>query len=219
MKCPARALSGDNRRGVERAGWYHAAMNEQPRPDASTDEHSFLLSVEEAADRYAAAGHPRTIRAIQKYCGRGDLESQKVETTFGHRYLITPESIDRHIAQIIERSQTNGREQPRPAASVRSTETRANTSDEQSAADREQPRPAAVDDRYVQLLERDNEFLRGQVSTKDDQIKQANVLTQGLQRLIASLTGNPDPAAEPESAGKIAVVSHTASAEGPVGHQ
>jgi hypothetical protein len=39
-------------------------MSEQLRPAASTDEHTFLLSVEEAADRYAAAGHPRTIRAI-----------------------------------------------------------------------------------------------------------------------------------------------------------
>jgi hypothetical protein len=105
-------------------------MNEQPRPDASTDEHSFLLSVEEAADRYAAAGHPRTIRAIQKYCGRGDLESQKVETTFGHRYLITPASIDRHIAMIIERSQTNVREQPRPDAAVRSTQVKEIPSDE-----------------------------------------------------------------------------------------
>jgi hypothetical protein len=61
-------------------------MLEQPRPAASTDEHNYLLSVEDAADRYAAAGRPRTIRAIQKYCGRGDLESQKVETTYGERY-------------------------------------------------------------------------------------------------------------------------------------
>src|SRR5947209_18630956 len=99
-------------------------MSEQPRPAASTDEHALLLSVEEAADRYAAAGHPRTIRAIQKYCRRGDLESQKVETTYGERYLITPASIDRHIAMIVERSQTTVREQPRPAANVRSAEER-----------------------------------------------------------------------------------------------
>ena len=93
-----------------------ASGHEQPRPAANTDEHSFLLSVEEAADRYAAAGHPRTIRAIQKYCGRGDLESQKVETTYGERYLITPASVDRHIAMIIERSQATIRERTRPDA-------------------------------------------------------------------------------------------------------
>jgi len=110
-----------------------APTPEQPRTDANTDEHSYLLSVEEAADRYAAAGHPRTIRAIQKYCGRGDLESQKVETTYGERYLITPASVDRHIAMIIERSQASirersrpdaaGREQPRTDAAVRPQET------------------------------------------------------------------------------------------------
>jgi hypothetical protein len=103
-------------------------MSEQPRPAASTDEHSFLLSVEEAADRYASAGHPRTIRAIQKYCKRGDLESQRVETTYGERYLITPASIDRHIAMIIERSQTNIREQPRPDVAVRLQEAKENSS-------------------------------------------------------------------------------------------
>src|ERR1700719_1949202 len=97
-------------------------MTEQPRLDAATDEHGYLLSVEEAADRYAAAGHPRTIRAIQKYCRRGDLESQKVETTYGERYLITPASIDRHIAMIMERGQANVREQTRPDAAGRSAE-------------------------------------------------------------------------------------------------
>jgi hypothetical protein len=155
-------------------------MSEQPRPDASTDEHTYLLSVEEAADRYAAAGHPRTIRAIQKYCRRGDLESQKVETTYGERYLITLASIDRHIAMIIERSQTNGREQPRPDA---------------------------ADDRYVQLLESDNKFLREQVATKDDQIRQANILTQGLQRLIAGLTRTPDPVAHPDNVDRATVIA------------
>jgi hypothetical protein len=72
-----------------------------------------------AADRYAAAGDPRTIRAIQKYCKRGDLESQKVETTHGNRYLITPASVDRHIAMIMERSKKNVRDQPRPDETVR----------------------------------------------------------------------------------------------------
>src|SRR5579863_1803113 len=148
-------------------------MSEQSRPAAPTDEHTFLLSVEEAADRYAAAGHPRTIRAIQKYCGRGDLECQKVETTYGERYLITPASIDRHIAMIIERSQANIRVEPRPDAVVRSPEPKETPSGEQHeqfAAGREHPRPDAADDRYTKLLESENQFLRDQVVTKDSQI-------------------------------------------------
>jgi hypothetical protein len=171
-------------------------MSEQPRPDASTDEHTFLFSVEEAADRYAAAGHPRTIRAIQKYCRRGDLESQKVETTYGERYVITPASIDRHIAMIMERSQMNVREQPRPDASTRLPEPKENSSDEQVAAGREQPRPDATEDRYVKLLERENEFLRGQIDTKDGQIKEltersreTNILIGGLQKMLTPLLG------------------------------
>jgi hypothetical protein len=174
-------------------------MTEQPRPAASADEHTFLLSVEEAADRYAAAGHPRTIRAIQKYCRRGDLESQKVETTYGERYLITPASIDRHIAMIVERSQTTVREQPRPAASVRSAEERP-PPDQNSATDgREQPWPDVSDDRYVRLLESENGFLRDQIITKDGQIKEltersreTNILIDGLQKMLTPLLGRSD---------------------------
>lgn len=188
----------------------NASDREQPRPAANTDEHSFLLSVEEAADRYAAAGHPRTIRAIQKYCGRGDLECQKVETTYGERYLITPASIDRHIAMIIERSQASGhehtrpaanvREQPRPAVPVRTEQNTSTFSDEQPASNHDQPRPAAnTDDRYVKLLENENEFLRGQVTTKDAQIKEltersreTNILIGGLQKMLSPLLGRGD---------------------------
>ena len=97
-------------------------MLEQPRPFANAGEHEFTLTIEEAADRYAAAGHPRTIRAIQKYCARGDLECQKAETTFGQRYMITAASIARHIAQIIDVSQPPGRGKPRTDVAVRSLE-------------------------------------------------------------------------------------------------
>lgn len=173
-------------------------MNEQPRPAATTDEHGYLLSVEEAADRYAAAGHPRTIRAIQKYCGRGDLESQKVETTYGERYLITPASVDRHIAMIAERSQASGREQPRPDAPVRTPEAHAASSSEQRADVREQPRTDAADTRYVAQLESENTFLKTQIVTKDTQItallerdRETNTLIQGLQRMLGPLLSAP----------------------------
>ena len=186
-------------------------MSEQPRPAANTDEHSFLLSVEEAADRYAAAGHPRTIRAIQKYCGRGDLECQKVETTYGERYLITPASVDRHIAMIKERTAANGHEQPRFGVPV-SVSTQAANGGEPAANVREQPRPAANGDEQPrtdpdvarlasenQLLRSENEFLRGQVAVKDEQIKdqmerarETNVLIGGLQKMLTPLLGRPE---------------------------
>jgi hypothetical protein len=169
-------------------------MIEQPRPVAPTDEHGYLLSVEEAADRYAAAGHPRTIRAIQKYCRRSDLESQKVETTYGERYLITPASIDRHIAMIIERSQASGLEQPRPAATVRSSSGPEKSVLEAPENVREQPRPAALEfqDRYIVHLEKENDFLREQNTVLLERVKETNILTGRLQEMLTPLLGPSD---------------------------
>jgi len=65
----------------------------------------------------------------------------------------------------------------------------------------EQARPVAnvppADDRYIAVLERENEFLRGQITVKDTQIKdlsdrgrETNVLMQSFQRLLAPLLGS-----------------------------
>jgi len=169
-------------------------MSEQSRPTAATDEHGYLLSVEEAADRYAAAGHPRTIRAIQKYCRRADLESQKVETTYGERYLITPASIDRHIAMIIERSQASGGEQPRPDAIVRSNEIEDKPALKTPENVREQPRLAASEfqDRYLAHLEKENTFLREQNTVLLERVKETNILTGRLQEMLTPLLGASD---------------------------
>jgi hypothetical protein len=169
-------------------------MNVQLRPAATTDEHGFLLSVEEAADRYAAAGHPRTIRAIQKYCSRGDLESQKVETTYGERYLITPASIDRHIAMNMERSQASGPEQPRPDAVVRRTESQHEPRPDVPDNVRERPRPDASEfqDRYLAHLEKENTFLREQNTVLLERVKETNILTGRLQEMLTPLLGASD---------------------------
>ena len=74
---------------------------------------------------------------------------------------------------IIERSQANVRERSRTDANS--------------------------DDRYVKQLERENEFLRGQVTTKDAQIKElsehsreTNILIGGLQKMLSPLLGRGD---------------------------
>lgn len=181
-------------------------MIHPPRPAAPTDEHGYLLSVEEAADRYAAAGHPRTIRAIQKYCRRGDLESQKVETTYGERYLITPASIDRHIAMIMERSQAAGIERPRSDAAVRSGDSSKKSALELAEAVREQPRSDASDfqDRYVAHLEKENQFLREQNTVLLERVKETNILTGRLQEMLTPLLPAPDRAT------KVAARDHAA---------
>jgi hypothetical protein len=86
------------------------------RPDAPTDAPP-SVTAEEAAQRYEQAGIPRTIHRVQKYCARGDLDRRKVETEFGEKYFITTESIDRHVAQILDALLVAGRAQARPSDS------------------------------------------------------------------------------------------------------
>ena len=176
-------------------------MDEQSRPVANGDEQAYWLTVEEAAALYEAAGHARTMRAIQKYCARGDLSCIREQTTYGERFRITPASVDRHIEQIKELSQAHGREQSRPDAAVRSEGSALSIENSDRASVREQSRPDAPDVRYVTLLESENAFLRDQIGRKDHQIEQrdgqieamierdreTNILIEQLQRRIPML--------------------------------
>ena len=112
-----------------------------PRPAAPLDESAYTLTIDAAADRYAAAGFPRPARRLQKYCARGDLECRKVETSSGERYIITPESVDRHIAYIKETSDAAGRAPARPDAPERATEVKQEIVLTEDAAEPVQPRP------------------------------------------------------------------------------
>src|SRR5262245_62063013 len=99
-----------------------ATGHDAPRPAATSGDNDFTLAIEEVAERYAKAGHPRTIRTLQRYCVNGHLDAQKIATTLGDKYLVTPQSVARHIAQI---------EELRPLDTV--------------ATDRDQPRLTATD--------------------------------------------------------------------------
>ena len=178
--------------------------DEQPRPFANTDEHNYMLTVEEAADLYALAGFPRTHRAIQKYCAVSKLDCRKTETESGEKYLVAPYSIDRHIAYIKSiksiNIDANGREQSPIDASVPPSEIKVLEARTVPNTD-EQPRPFASvrqgDERVITVLERENEFLRAQILVKDLQIKdladhgrETNVLMQSFQRLLSPLLGS-----------------------------
>ncbi len=176
-------------------------MDEQPRPDANGNEQAYTLTVEDAAALYEAAGHARTMRAIQKYCFRGDLTAIREQTTYGERYRITPELVARHIEQIEQLSQAHGREQSRPDAAVRSPEIVEQPAESDEASVREQPRLDAPDVRYVGQLESENAFLRDQINRKDHQLgqrdnqieamierdRETNILIEQLQRRIPML--------------------------------
>ena len=72
------------------------------RPVATGSDMDYTLSLDDVAACYAAAGHPRTLRTLQRYCASGHLDSQKIATATGDKYLVTPQSVERHIAQIKE---------------------------------------------------------------------------------------------------------------------
>lgn len=198
-------ISAKNRR-VQR---YHEFMlPDQPRPAATPPDSEFSLSIDDALERYAKAGRPRTPRSVQRYCAKGHLECRLVETAFGEKWMITPESVDKHISYIEEVTPSTGRDLTRPAATSRDDEIQNPTlNDDRTLAagdprhpstSPDLPRPVASNtDRYVNRLEGENEFLRSQIVVKDTQIKElterameTNHLILGLQRMLTPLLGS-----------------------------
>src|SRR5580658_1870568 len=105
--------------GITGEAWnevgYHRGMaDDMSRRVATTPDSEFTLTIDEALERYARAGLPRTPRSVQRYCAKGHLDCRRSETQFGEKYLISPASIDKHIAYIEEvRPVATGRDVPR----------------------------------------------------------------------------------------------------------
>src|ERR1700686_3037347 len=93
------------------------------RQVATSTDSDFTLTIDEALERYARAGLPRTPRSIQRYCAKGHLDCRRIETEFGEKYLISPSSLDKHIAYIEEvRPVATGRDTSRLVATSRDNE-------------------------------------------------------------------------------------------------
>jgi hypothetical protein len=181
--------------------------DDQSRPVATSNDIEYSLSVEDAAERYAFAGHPRTIRAIQRYCAKGDIDCRRMETQFGVKYMISPDSVAKHIAYIEEvRPVATVRDQSRQVATERAAQTPNEIVSETATGDDKSPPVAAghVEQLETRLCEKDSEihFLRSEVAVKNDQIKdlterarETNHLIAGLQRMLTPLLGGsaPDP--------------------------
>jgi len=168
------------------------------RQVATSPDSDFTLTIDEAVERYGRAGLPRTPRSIQRYCARGHLDCRRIETQFGEKYLISPSSIDKHIAYIEEvRPVAISRDVPRPVATdVLDNESRDELRHD-TAATADLSRQVAP--RYIERLEGENEFLRQQIGVKDNQIKdlterarETNHLIAGLQKMLTPLLGRPE---------------------------
>jgi hypothetical protein len=163
---------------------------------AATSPDQYTLTIEEAAVRYEHAGHPRTIRTIQRYCAKGHLDCLRQETAFGDKYMITPESVARHIAQIAELASTTGRDLSRPAATDVAATIKEDKPPIEPPTSPDLSRQDAAEERYVVRLESEVEFLRGQIAVKDTQIgelteraRETNHLIAGLQKMLTPLLG------------------------------
>jgi hypothetical protein len=182
--------------------------DDQSRPVATSPDSDFTVTIDEALERYTRAGLPRTPRSIQRYCAKGHLDCRLIETSFGEKYLISPASIDKHIAYIEEvravatgpdmsRHDATGRDEPRHVATTVAAEDSHDTPRQEAPTSPDQSRPAATP--YVARLEGENEFLRQQIGVKDEQIKdlterarETNHLIAGLQKMLTPLLGRSE---------------------------
>jgi hypothetical protein len=184
---------------------------DEPRPAATGPEYDYSLSIDDVSERYAAAGHPRTIRTLQRYCASGHLDSRKVATAIGDKYLIAPYSVSRHIAQINETiaftTPTTSRDEPWQVATVVVPRVGQETQETAATSPNDTSRQVAADDiatsrdvarleREVERLHDDREFLREQIKVKDTQIssllerdRETNILVRGLQEMLTPLLG------------------------------
>ena len=182
--------------------------DDQSRQDPTRHDSDFTLSIDEALERYARAGHPRTPRSVQRYCAKGHLQCRLIETGFGEKYLIEPDSVDKHIAYIEEVTPATSRAKSRQVAADPSPQNKVDTARQTDPTDTDRSRPVATPgpdtSRYVAQLERENDFLRGQVGVKDTQIadllergKETNTLIHRLQTMLAPLLAAPGERHDP----------------------
>lgn len=190
------------------------STNDTSRPAASGDDTQFSLTIDAVAHLYADAAHPRTIRTLQRYCASGHLECLKAPTQTGDMYLVTPQSVARHLGELDQigaaTSVTANRDEPRPIATVDAAQLQGASHEERRTTADDLSRPVAAGDtmssRFVALLENENQFLRDQVLVKDSQIKEltersreTNHLVAGLQRMLSPLLGTRNPFSEPKA--------------------
>ena len=113
---------------------------------ATTPDSDFTLTIDEALERYAHAGLPRTPRSVQRYCAKGHLDCRRIETQFGEKYLISPTSVDKHIAYIEEvRPVATSRDLSRPAATTVASESSHDEPGQKGATSLDLSRPVATE--------------------------------------------------------------------------
>ena len=137
-------------------------------------------------------------------------DCHKVETETEEKYLVAPYSVERHIAYINEvRTDATRRDQSRTYANVRPLENKGEQEGRTPPNTPERTRTDATvrasEYAVYEVIQRENEslrnerdFLRSEISVKNDQIKdlterarETNHLIAGLQKMLSPLLGSP----------------------------
>ena len=139
------------------------------RPVATSPDSEFTLTIDDALERYARAGLPRTPRTSSAIAPKATWTAA-ASKHIGEKFLISPASVDKHIAYIEEVRTCRARSDGPPTCRDNCRRGRKQREPRQGAATgTDKSRQVAT--AYVERLESENEFFRGQIGVKDKTIE------------------------------------------------
>jgi len=183
-------------------------------PQLDNGELRHTLSVHDVGAALVIAGVPRSHRQIIRYCETAMLDAVKVPGPTGAQWYVSPASLPKVVGDLkqweAQRARPSSSQQDMSDRGALEKERNSNSdtashgAPEPAMAEKEtsqkgsETQPAMAS--YVALLERDNEFLREQVTKKDEQITdlskrfgETQTLLGAMQRMLAPLLGQADP--------------------------
>jgi hypothetical protein len=192
------------------------ADRHSPTPTPSASSIHALVTLDLVSAQFEAAGLPRSLRTLQRYCGNGTLDCVKEATDTGDTYFVRTGSIDTAIAALRQLHEAKDRHrQPSPMPDMSSlVDHRLDTISE---ADHVRPGPTTTDTdaepvpsrqaattpdttRLVtqletRLEEKDAEisFLREELTNRRDQIRDMKGIIDGQNKLLETININVAP--------------------------
>lgn len=200
--------------------WYTDAMDDTsshipPDPgqagQAETAQPVYSLDINQVSALFDAADLPRSRRTLLRFCQHDKLDCTKPETVYGEQYFVSEHSVERLIAEILERERFTRPPQidthpgaPGQAPAGLAGNDHKNTppgTDGQAPPDPGQTGQDPANERLLKQAERENDLLRTQIDVKDQQIERMNsqiddfiergredkILTQNFQRKLGML--------------------------------
>ncbi len=175
-----------------------------------------LVTLDVVSARFIAAGLPRSMRTLQRYCANGTLESFKEATDTGDTYFVVEQSIDPAITALKQLHEAKG--MPRQAATERAvtvsvgpepasqmsddTDGLGPTASDEDTLESSPRQPASGPDtsRYVAQLEarleekdEEIEFLREELIDRRGQIRDMKGIIDGQNQLLETIQTNVAP--------------------------